>query len=59
MGQQSKATQARRSNFGRPTGNNPQNPTVEDASNDEDSDLYFEDNNLREHGFFILDDEFP
>jgi hypothetical protein len=27
--------------------------------NDEDSDLDFEDNNLREHGFFILDDEFP
>jgi hypothetical protein len=29
--------------------------------NDEDSawDLDFEDNNLREHGFFILGDEFP
>jgi hypothetical protein len=56
MGRQSKATQARRSNFGRP--NNPQNPTVEDASDNEDSDLGFEDNNLQEHGFFILDDEF-
>jgi len=53
MGRQSKATKARRSNFGRP--NNTQNPSVEDASDDEDLD--FEDDNLLEHGFFFLDDE--
>ena len=55
MGRQSKATKARRSNLGRL--NNPQNPSVEDASDDEDSD--FEDNDLLEHGFFFLDDEPP
>ena len=32
----------------------PQNPSVEDASDDEDLD--FEDNDLLEHGFFFLDD---
>jgi len=52
MGRQSKATKARRSNLGRL--NNPQNPSVEDASDDEDLD--FEDNDLLEHGFFFLDD---
>jgi len=55
MGRQSKATQAQHSNFGRP--NNPQNPTVDDASEDEDLD--FEDDNLLEHGLFFLDDESP
>lgn len=52
MGRQSKATKARLSNLGRL--NNPQNPSVEDASDDEDLD--FEDNDLLEHGFFFLDD---
>jgi len=52
MGRQSKATKAQRSNLGRL--NNPQNPSVEDASDDEDLD--FEDNDLLEHGFFFLDD---
>lgn len=52
MGRQSKATKARRSNLGRL--NNPQNPSVEDASDDEDLD--FEDNDLLKHGFFFLDD---
>ncbi len=52
MGRQSKATKAWHSNLGRL--NNPQNPSVEDASDDEDLD--FEDNDLLEHGFFFLDD---
>src|SRR6266567_3134951 len=34
--------------------NNPQNPSVEDGSDDEDLD--FEDDDLLEHGFFFLDD---
>lgn len=56
MGRQSKATKARHSNLG--WINNPQNPSVEDAFEDEDLD--FEDsNNLLEHGFFFLDDESP
>jgi hypothetical protein len=52
MGRQSKATKNWCSNFGKL--NNPQNPSVEDASDDEDLD--FEDNDLLEHGFFFLDD---
>lgn len=55
MGRQSKATKARRSNLGRLK--NPQNPSVEDASDDED--LNFEDDDLPEHGFFFPDDESP
>ena len=55
MGRQSKATKARLSNLGRL--NNPQNPSVEDASDDEDLD--FEDDDLLEHGFIFLDDESP
>jgi len=52
MGRQSKAKKAQCSNLGRL--NNPQNPSVEDASDNEDLD--FEDNDLLEHGFFFLDD---
>jgi len=36
---------------------NPQNPTVEEVSDDEDMD--FEDNDFFEHGFFFLDKELP
>ena len=52
MGRQSNATRARLNNLGKI--NNPQNPSVEDVSDDEDPD--FEDD-LLEHGFFFLDDE--
>jgi hypothetical protein len=52
MGRQSNATRARLNNLGKT--NNPQNPSVEDVSDHEDSD--FEDD-LLEHGFFFLDDE--
>jgi hypothetical protein len=52
MGRQSNATRAQFNNLGKT--NNPQNPSVEDVSNDKDLD--FEDN-LLEHGFFFLDDE--
>ena len=48
MGQQSNAKKARLNNLGK-TGT-PQNPSVEDISDDEDSD--FEDD-LLEHGFFF------
>ena len=52
MGQQSNATRAWLNNLGKI--NNPQNPSVEDVSDDEDPD--FEDD-LLEHDFFFLDDE--
>ena len=55
MGRQSKATKAWLSNLRRL--NNPQNPSVEDASDNEDLD--FEDDDLLKHGFFFLDDESP
>jgi len=57
MGWQSKATNAQHSNLGRP--NNPHKPTVEDVSDDEDSDFGIDnqDGNLLEHGFFFLDEE--
>jgi len=52
MGRRSKATQARRDNLRKL--DNPQNPSVEDVSDDEDE--VFEDEDLLEHGFFFLDD---
>ena len=55
MGRQSKATRARLNNLPKPK--NPQNPTVEDISDDEDMD--FDDEDLLEHGFFCLDEGTP
>jgi len=53
MGRQSKATKAQRGNLGRP--NNSQKPSVEDISDDKDSD--FEGDDSLEHDFFFLDEE--
>ena len=53
MGRQSKAKKGSTCNFGKL--NNAQNPSVEDASDDEDLD--FEDDDLLEDRFFFLDDE--
>lgn len=44
---------AQHGNIGRP--DNPKKPSVEDVSNDEDSD--FEGDDLPKHGFFFLDGE--
>jgi hypothetical protein len=52
MGRQSKATLAQLNNLPRPV--NPHNPTVEEISDDEDTD--FEDEDFLEHGFFFLDE---
>jgi hypothetical protein len=55
MGRHSKATQARHRNLGRP--NNPQKPSVEDASRSDDEDWDLEYDGLLDG--FILDDESP
>lgn len=52
MGRRSNATLARLNNLPRPV--NPQNLTVEEVSNDEDTD--FEDEDFLQHGFFFLDE---
>ena len=55
MGRRSKATLARLNNFSKPI--NPQNPTVEEVLDDEDT--HFEDEDFLEHGFFFLDEGQP
>jgi hypothetical protein len=55
MGRRSNATISRLGNLPKPKKN--QNPTVEDVSDDEDSDFVNED--FLEHGFFFLDEGTP
>ena len=53
MGRQARATVAQLKNLAKPV--NPQNPTIEEDFDDED--MYFEDEDYLEHGFFFLDEE--
>ena len=57
MGRRSKATLARLNNFSKPI--NPQNPTVEEVFDDENTHFEDEDKDFLEHGFFFLDEEQP
>ena len=57
MGRRSKATLARLNNFSKPI--NPQNPTVEEVFDDENTHFKDEDEDFLEHGFFFLDEEQP
>jgi hypothetical protein len=57
MGRRSKATLARLNKFSKPI--NPQNPTVEEVFDDENTDVENEDEDFLEHGFFFLDEEPP
>lgn len=49
MGRRSKATLARLNNFSKPI--NPQNPTVEEVFDDENTHFEDEDEDFLEHGF--------
>ena len=55
MGQWSKATLAWLNNFSKPI--NPQNPTVEEVFDDENTHFEDKDEDFLEHGFFFLDEE--
>ena len=57
MGRRSKATLARLNNFSKPI--NPQNPTVEEVFDDENTHFEDKDEDFLEHGFFFLDEEQP
>ena len=51
MGRRSKATLARLNNFSKPI--NPQNPTVEEVFDHENTHFEDEDEDFLEHGFFF------